>query len=874
MKKFLIILSVILVIIIGALIALPRLFMEDIKTAIHTEISKNVNAKVYFDADKAGITFFKNFPNITLTLKEFGVIGVDTFKDDTLAAVEAFDLTVDIKSLISGDQIQLKSINLINPRIFVLVQKDGSASYDIMIEKDDVSDGVALAGEEGNLSVSIDSWSIKNGKLVYYDYSSNFLMALDGINHSGSGDFSMEVFDVSTSTTIERMMASYEDVEYLKNKKLIANIVLNVDLTNQKYTFRENVFSINDFNFGFEGLFEMLSDQYNIDIAFNGNNNSVKSILSLIPGAYTEGFKDIKADGLLDFKGYVKGIYNESQNKKPAFNIQMSAENGSIKYPDLPESIKNIRFKLDVESKTGEVKNTVIDLAQLHMDLGNNPVDATLKIKDLVTYEVDASVKAYLDLEDILKLYPLDGDTDLSGNVFTDLKINGVYDTVSNTIPVSGIVNINDLNYTSKELPQGFRIESSEVALNTKRIDVKSFRGKVGNSNLVLKGYLSNYIDYFVHENAILDGKFDFTSDFVDLNEWMAGEEESEIENEDTASLEIVKIPADIDIVLNSRIEKVIYDNLELEDFKGQVVVRNGAIRLNEISFNTLGGLFIMDGMFDTKDEINPTFDFDLSIKDLSIPESYNHFVTIQMLAPIAEIMEGSFSSNFKLNGALKNNFSPDLTTLSGSGLLNITNATIQGSKSKVISGITKVSKLSGESSNVGFSNVILKSQIENGRVFTQPFNVKFGENNALIAGSSGLDGSLDYNIKIDVPPKVIQTAGSLLSSIAGKDFNVNAENVKLNLKVKGNYEDPKISILGIETGESERAAQDALEAAVEAEKEKAIEEAEKMLEAEKEKAPEEVQKLLEEHEDEIEIAKDRLKKFFKKEESKKKDEQ
>jgi len=43
------------------------------------------------------------------------------------------------------------------------------------------------------------------------------------------------------------------------------------------------------------------------------------------------------------------------------------------------------------------------------------------------------------------------------------------------------------------------------------------------------------------------------------------------------------------------------------------------------------------------------------------------------------------------------------------------------------------------------------------------------------------------------------------------------------------------------------------------------MEEAEKLLETQKEKAPEEVQKVLEEHEKEIDEAKDRLKKFFKK---------
>ncbi|MGD9328861.1 MAG: hypothetical protein PVH48_07845, partial [Cyclobacteriaceae bacterium] len=137
--------------------------------------------------------------------------------------------------------------------------------------------------------------------------------------------------------------------------------------------------------------------------------------------------------------------------------------------------------------------------------------------------------------------------------------------------------------------------------------------------------------------------------------------------------------------------------------------------------------------------------------------------------------------------------------------------------------------------------------------------------NNALIAGSNGLDGSLDYDVKLDVPQEIINTAGSLLTSISGQEINVNSEDVKLNIKVSGDYNSPKISILGAETGENKKAAEEALKAKVEEEKERALVEAEKLLEAEKEKAPEEVQKIMEEHEEEIEKAKTRLKKFFKK---------
>jgi len=867
MKKIFLILLIVLIVLIGTVIAVPFIFKDDIKSAIDSEISKNVEASVYFDTNKIGISFLKNFPNITLTLEDFGIVGVGIFENDTLAAIDAFDLTIDLKSLLSGDQVKLKSINLINPRIIVLVNEDGQANYNILIEKD-AEDETENVSENAEMEISIDRWNIENGKVVYFDYESNFLMALDGLNHSGSGDFSLKVFDINTATTIDRMMASYKDIEYLKNKELKADLVFHIDLAKNQYSFGQNAISINDFNFGFEGFLEVLSDHYNVDVSYRGANNSVKSILSLIPKAYSEDFSDIHAEGMLDFQGYVKGIYSDQDKKNPSFNLKMSTENGLIQYPDLPEALDKIRFDLTVDNRTGELEQTVIDLHEIHMEIGGNPLDASIKINNLSDYDLKAIINAKVDLNNIMKIFPIE-ETELTGDIDADLIIEGVYDTLNHTIPVSGHVKVDNMYYRSKDLQQGFRIISSDVELSDKRIDVNAFEGNIGNSDLSLKGYIKNYIDYIIHEDALLVGEFDFKSDIFDVNEWMS-EGDKEISdsletNEDTTVAASYNIPQNIDFILDSKINKVLYDNLELKDFAGQVVVRNGAIHLNNVGFSSLGGIFKMAGSFDTKPEENSSFDFDLEIEKLSIPESYKHFLTIRMLAPVAEIMDGSFSSNFKLKGELGKDLSPDLSTLSGQGILNIANAAIRGSESEVISGIAQVSKLTNQSTNVSLADVVLNSQIENGRVFVQPFNVSFGKNNALIAGSNGLDGSLDYNVKMDVPQEIIKTAGTLLSSISGQEINVNSEDVKLNLKVSGDYNNPKISILGAETGGNNQAAEEALKATVDAEKEKAMAEAEKLLEAEKEKAPEEVQKILDEHEEEIEKAKTRLKKFFKK---------
>ncbi len=878
MKKFLIILSVVFVIVVGALVTVPILFKDDIVAVLDKEIRKNVKAEVYFDVDNLSISLIRNFPNLTVTMEKFGVVGVEPFAGDTLVSVDAFNITVDIMSVISGDQIQLKAINLINPDIMVMVMEDGTANYDIAMDTGEEEIDTTTTDTGGDLRIAIDSWSIENGNIAYYDLSSDMLMAIEGLNHRGTGDFTLDVFDMTTATTINSMMFSMEDIEYLKNKTLKADIILNMDLTNSKFTFKENKIALNDFSFGFDGFFAMPADDYEMDITFEGRDNSVKSILSLVPGAFKEGYEDISASGDISFGGFVRGVYSETMNKMPAFNFKLVTSKGVIQYPDLPEAISNINIDLLVDNSDGIIENTEVALNQFHMEFGKNPVDASMKIRNLSDYSMVADINAELNLDDMMRIYPLE-DTELSGMIKMDMHVDGVYDSINITIPASGNITINDLNFRSPDLPQGFGISQTTVAVNTERINISSFTGHVGNTDLNLSGYLSNYIAYAM-KDELLTGEFNFRSRQVDLNEWMTEEDSvatADTDEADTSALEVIKVPENIDFVLRSDIEKVLYDDLELTNVTGNIFVRDGVVRLEDLEFKTLDGDFMMAGTYDTRDIEHPSFDFKFNIKNLGIPKAYQSFVAVQQFAPIARIMEGKFSTDFGMTGELQQDMMPDLNTLVGSGVLEILNASVKGEQSKVISGVTNLTKLSGESTNVTLNDVLMTAEISDGKVFVKPFEVNFGNQKAVIAGSNGLDGSLDYQIKLDVPPGAVQTATSLVSSAIGQNLNVDAKDIKLNLGVGGTYDDPQIKVLGAETGGGKQSAKQAMQATIDQEKEKVKKEAEKKIEEEKAKAQEKVEEEVEkkteellenadpELKEEVDKAKDKLKKFFKK---------
>ncbi len=101
---------ILVVVIIGLLILIPVLFKDQIAERVKVEINKNVEARV--DWEDFGLTFFRNFPNLTFSLHDLTVTGIEAFEGDTLTSVGNFRLVLDVGSVIRGvrrgDQIIIR----------------------------------------------------------------------------------------------------------------------------------------------------------------------------------------------------------------------------------------------------------------------------------------------------------------------------------------------------------------------------------------------------------------------------------------------------------------------------------------------------------------------------------------------------------------------------------------------------------------------------------------------------------------------------------------------------------------------------------------------------------------------------------------------
>lgn len=991
MKKVLIIILAVFVVLLATAALVPIIFKDQIKAKVDQELAKSVNAQVNFDADNFSVSLFRKFPNITASLEDFSVVGNAPFEGDTLAAAESFRITLNIWSVLFGDQMKISSIDMVKPNILIKVLEDGTANYDVAIE-----DSTAVAASDtasAGFSIGIDSWEITDGKIVYDDQSVKFYTSLENVQHSGSGDFTQDIIDMTTNTTANKVKLSFDGTEYVSDKNLEANVAMNLNLPESKYTFQENTIKVNDFAFGFDGFLAMPGDNIDMDITYGAKDNSFKSLLSLVPGMYSDDFSQVKTEGDLDFNGFVKGTYSEADSIMPAFNLALKVDNAMFQYPELPTAVNNINVDMLVESADGNMENLLVDIKQFALDMGENPINGRVKIVGLGPMDVDADIDAKINLADLNAIVPMEG-LEMKGLYTLSLKADGVYDTlaskfpninalmslqdgfvksseypfamesinlvskvvnetgdmaqtvilvedmsmlldgekmaanlrlenldnytwdakVNGTIdlekitkiypledmtltgkiiadiqtqgnmaaldaeqydrmPTSGTMSMQNFKYQSPDLEQDFVINNAAMTFNPQRMDLQKFNGAFGKTDLVLDGYVSNYLAFALKENETVKGEMNFKSKLVDLNEFMT-EGETAVEDTASAPMEVIEIPKNIDFALHTNIERVLYDNLTLTNTRGDVIIRDGIANLDNVTFNTLDGLFTFNGNYNTQNIAKPTFDLGIDIENLSVSEAYKSFVTVQKLAPIAEKVNGKFNTDLNLSGVIGADMMPQLTTLTGGGIVKILQASLQDSK--IISGITNLTKLNN-TDQVTLKDLIMKVQMKDGRLHVEPFDVNLGSYAANISGSNGIDGSLDYNVKMDIPAGAVGSAvNNALASLTGKQATGDASTIKLAFGVGGTYDSPKVGLASsdVEGGTAKpavavkEAVQEKLEAEVDQAKEEAEAKAREEVEKRRKEAEEKAQKQLEEEKKKLEEgAKDKVRDLFKKKE-------
>lgn len=773
------------------LIATPFIFKGKIVQLVKDETNAALNAKVDFgDFD---LSLISSFPDFRFKIKNVSVIGVDDFKDDTLAYIGELRTDIDIKSVISGDQYKINSIVIDNARILGKILKNGKANWDIA--KEDTSAATPETPEDTSatkFAMSLKELKINNAYIVYDDQQSNMYAKLENLNYSLSGDFTQDNFVLNNLLEIAKTTYKMDGIAYLKNVHTKAKMDLDMDMPNMKFTFKENEFSLNDLNLGFDGFIAMPDTNIDMDIKFDAKKTEFKAILSLIPAVYAKDFESVKTSGKLALDGYAKGRYNAVQ--MPAFGVNLQIVDAMFKYPDLPKSVNNINLDVKVVNPNGDLDATIVDVNKFHLEMADNPIDLTAHVKTPMSDPaLKAELKGLINLASVKEFVPLEKNDDLNGTIKADINIDGNMSSLDkgeyDKFKASGAFEIIGMNYKSDSLPYEVKLNSLKLNFTQRFVELASFDALLGKSDVRAAGKIDNFMQY-IFKDSLIKGSFALNSNLLDLNELMGPEsaETTSATPADTATVStgVFPVPANIDFDLKANLKKVIYTNLELTDMVGNIVVRNEKVDMTNLRMNVIGGALTVNGFYETTNIKKPTVNFNLKMENFDIQTTFKTFNTVQKLAPIGEYAKGKFTAtleNFKTS--LNENMEPDLNVVNANGVFKTDKVSVGGFPPFVKLGeALKIEELK----NMDVTNVNAKYFIKDGRLNLEPFTTKINAINTTISGSTGLDQTIDYLMKMEIPRSMFGgAANSALDNLLSQANAKAGTNVQLGDKIKTN---------------------------------------------------------------------------------------
>ena len=831
MKKFLKIVAIVAVVLIAVALVVPLALKSKVGDIVKKEAGELLTAEVDFRS--LDLSLLRHFPHASVELEGLTVVCAAPFEGDTLASVGRISVVVDLMSLFGDSGYEVTKLLVDKAHLHARKLADGSVNWDVMKPSDEPAEEKepAEADEPSAFRLRMRDVRLSEAVVRYEDDSTGMRAGVDPLDLRLSGDLSGERSDLDLRLEAHRLSYAAGGVALLRDADLTADVTLDADLKNKRFTFSDNRLSLNAIALSLDGWVALADDRTEMDVRVNSSKVEFRDVLSLVPAFYTRDFENLTASGQLTLDEWAKGVL--AGDRLPAFETTLAVRDGSFKYASLPKAVTGITIDARAANPGGTADATTVDVPTFALTMAGNALrgsfSAATPMSDL---RFKAAAAGKVDLGAVKEVYPLGDSIALAGVVTADMQASGRMSDIEReryeAIAASGRLTVEGVTAALAGLPE-VKVRRAAMSVSPAALTLSELGVTVGRSDIEASGTLSNYIGYLLRDQT-LRGRLDVRSSLLDLNELLGDASEASADTgaaaapADTAAMRAVVVPQNLDLALGASLKKILFQKMVLDDFTGSLTVAKGTVSMNRLAMNAFGGRMSASGSYSTAaDAQRPALKLNAEIADASFSTTFDQLDVVRRMVPLFEKTGGDYSMSLDLATRLTQTMDPDYATLQADGAIRSKNIRVQN--------IAVFDQLAAALKNdalrrIEAKDVDIRFTIRDGRIATQPFDLSVGGISLNLSGSTGLDQTIDYTARVTLPEG---SAGGILTAVdvgIGGSFS----SPKITLDVKNAVKDAVSNAigekLGLSVGSSEGKSADEIRADAKAKGDKLVEEA------------------------------------------------
>ncbi|MGI4749000.1 MAG: AsmA-like C-terminal region-containing protein [Janthinobacterium lividum] len=419
---------------------IPILFPGTISEQVKIFANKHLAGRL--DYRSAHLTFFRHFPSLTVSVNDLLLRGSKPFRQDTLLSAKEVAAGINLKNLIFDGEVKIDEVYVTDAYANVYVNSKGQANYNVYVSNPSKSQKDTT---EKGTSIELELIRFKNWHIKYIDHTAKVLVDAKGLNYTGQGGLSEDIFDLKTDLKIDRLDFSLNRIYYARQKSLHADLITRINTNALTFVLKKNELKVNDLPLKFNGFLSILKDGYDLDIKAASEKTTIRDMISALPPQYLDWAKDTKLEGNSDLFFSLKGKFSELRNLKPRFTAHLLVNDGTISNVKAPVPMNNLNVDLNIDLPSLDAEQLGLDLKKLSFELGkNNNFRAVIKTKGLSEMTINASMKGAVNLQILDEALGLK-DLEIRGLMNADIKANGMFSMDKKLFPkTDGYLDLKD----------------------------------------------------------------------------------------------------------------------------------------------------------------------------------------------------------------------------------------------------------------------------------------------------------------------------------------------------------------------------------------------------------------------------------------------
>ncbi len=462
------------------------------------------------------VSFWGNFPD--LSIKIYDVKIFETKAHNAPIIMDVKDLYVGLNLWdLTGGNYDIQSILIRNGVFNIVIHPDNTSN---------LQNSLATASESSGATTNIHLKKIRLKNLDVHTLDEATNTDVEKFVYEGQGGFRIQdsIIAGHIDTELELNVIKDGDTTFIRKKhfEIHTDVVFNevsgvLDIAPSGVVMENGDFEL-------KGSIDTKND-VDLDLAINGTKPNFDLLIAFAPADMIPFLEKYKNAGEIYFNATIKGPAN--LGNRPAIDAEFGAGKAFLENTERAKRIDQMGFQGHfTNGKNRDASTMEFSLTDMKASLEEGEFQGALFVKNFEAPEVDMLIDANFNLDFIAEFFELEQVQNTSGKVTLQLNFHDIIDIdhpekalLQLNQAYYAALNVENLHVEAEELPVPLDSLNVNLVMNGKAATLNQFDLIMGNSDVSIRGFLSDLPSIVHHTKTPIEAHLDITSKTLDIAE-------------------------------------------------------------------------------------------------------------------------------------------------------------------------------------------------------------------------------------------------------------------------------------------------------------------------------------------------------------------